>query len=136
MYVTGKLCIQAFRKMPAIFRHFAKCLITQFACNIYMLNADLYNSSEIFDEGPTLRKYVNKVQKLNRTTGMFKKGRDEQIMHLENICHRACKKLKINPRSRFLRQLGQREIVMKNECLSWKELNAVISVMVVSERIL
>ena len=26
---------QGFREMPGFFRHFAKCLITQFACNIY-----------------------------------------------------------------------------------------------------
>ena len=36
--VTACSCESEFCEMPGIFRHFAKCLITQFACNIYILS--------------------------------------------------------------------------------------------------
>ena len=48
---------QGFREMPGIFRHFAKCLITQFGCNIYTLNNALLhclNSIVVLLNSPSL----------------------------------------------------------------------------------
>ena len=38
IYVTVKLCNQGFREIPKIFRDFAKSLVTQLYCNIYLIS--------------------------------------------------------------------------------------------------
>lgn len=89
------------------------------------------HTEAFFNEQPLLKRYVHKIQSINKSTNMFKTAVDARISKIQDVCNNACQRLKIPPRSRFLRQIGSRHINLKNECLNWKEVNAVISTMVV-----
>lgn len=99
--------------------------------NIYF-GYDLLYISEALDEGPTLKKFVNKIKFQKKVGAILMSSKEKQIGDLKSLCQKACHKLKVTPRSRFLKQIGHKDLNLENECLSPRELNAVISVMLVS----
>ena len=83
-------------------------------------------------EEPQMRKFARKIKLANTASASLLNLRMKTIEKHRATYAKACRILKVAELRHFVRQIGDRQIDMSRQCMSWQEINAVISVLVVS----
>ena len=86
---------------------------------------------DVMVEEPSMKKFIRKVKMANTASASLLKLRAKTIEKHRLTYAKACRILKIPELRHFVRQIGDRQIDMGRQFLNWKELNAVISALMV-----
>ena len=83
-------------------------------------------------EEPKLKHFARKLTIASSVSATLVRARARAIERQQKTYAKACRVLRVSEMRSFLRQIGERHVDMSRNSLQWKELNAIISALVVS----